>query len=149
MSSFISQECDMDTKYAVASAYSKMIPAKVLDYCKPKLFSFLHGYFNVKQLPGVRQSGLQNMTKVCFEPKWLSAQDVKQMYRFNRVVKSSIYLEDKTATQKQEFVTGVAIVVDDLTGHLEGFYFALPSNKLGYRKVGYRRWKGVGVLDYL
>ena len=147
MSSFISQECNTDIKYSVASKRGKSIPQPILLRFKDKIMNFLHGFFNLQTLIEKPEIGLKNMTKVCFEPRDLRVKDLPSIYRFNRLVKASLL--KGVSPKPDDVVYGVVAVVEDDSGLFHGIYYAVKGSYLGYRSVGYRRWRGQGVLDAL
>ena len=148
MSSFISQECNTDVKYSVASKHAKRIPEAILSLLKNKLLHFLNGFFNIEYLIEKPDVGLSNMTKVCFEPKELKLHDLPSIYRFNRIVKASLSRGGRH-TNENDAIAGVVIVTEDNSGLVQGIYYALKAPNFGYKTVGYRRWRGQGVLDAL
>eukprot|EP00794_Sanderia_malayensis_P012837 gene12837-14157_t len=147
-SSFISQECNTDMKYSVASKHASSIPQSILSLIQRKLFHFLHGFFNLVHMSEIPDLRLSNMTKVCFEPKQLKVKDLPSIYRFNRVVKASLLHRDRLKSD-EDVVAGVVIVAEDIGKTVHGIYFALASPDFGYKTVGYRRWRGQGVLEAL
>ena len=148
MSSFISQECNTDAKYSVASKHSKRIPKAILQRFQQKLMHFLHGFFNTQRFHEQPQKGLKNMTKVCFEPRNLLYKDLPSLFRFNRVVKASLLNGDRHI-KEDDVIYGLAVVTEDDNSVIHGIYYAIKDSRFGYRSVGYRRWRGEGVLDAL
>ena len=155
--SFISQECDTDIKYAVTSPEHGIttIPRLVYKNFIQKSTPIRQGYFNRKKLQGNPAKNLRHMIKYCFEPTpGLTRDDMFQLSYFNRSSRSSLYPEYResgTAANRPsyyEHVSGLVVVVDSEM-KLVAAYFALPSSNLGYRKVFYRRWKGMGFEESL
>lgn len=111
------------------------------------------GYFNRKKLQGNPNKNLRHMIKYCFEPTaGLSRDDMLHLSYFNRSSRSSLYPEHRDSgiglNNYYEHVSGLVVVVDSEM-ELVAAYFALPSSNLGYRKVFYRRWKGMGFEETL
>ena len=148
LSSFISQECNTDIKYSVASKHGNKIPQSILSKFKLKLMHFLHGFFNIEKFLEKPEIKLKNMTKVCFEPRDLQVKDLPSIYRFNRVVKASL-LKGGKRLKPDDIIEGVTVVVEDDDGKIHGIYFAMKGANFGYKTVGYRRWMGQGVLETL
>ena len=148
LSSFISQECNTDAKYSVASKRGRGIPQVILQRFQQKLMYFLHGFFNMQKFKEQPEKGLKNMTKVCFEPRNLLYKDLPQLFRFNRLVKASLLSRDQHIKQ-DDVIYGLAVVTEDDNGIFHGIYFAIKDINYGYKTVGYRRWRGQGVLDAL
>lgn len=147
-SSFISQECNTDAKYSVASKRGRIIPTSILQRFKQKLMNFLHGYFNVQKFKEQPEHGLKSITKVCFEPRNLLYKDLPSIFRFNREVKATLLDEDRQL-KPSDVIYGLAVATEDESGLFHGIYFATRGKNYGYRTVGYRRWRGQGVLDAL
>ncbi len=148
MSSFISQECNTDIKYSMASKHANRIPQAIISLIQHKLLHFLHGFFNLEYMAEKPQLNLKNMTKVCFEPKELKVKDLPGIYRFNRVVKASLSHRGKLLNDN-DVIAGIVIVTEDFGKKVHGIYYALEAADFGYKTVGYRRWRGQGVLDPL
>lgn len=155
--SFISQECDTDIKYSVTSPEHTIIkiPSLVYKNFIQKSTPIRKGYFNRKKLQGKPSKNLRHMIKYCFEPtSGLTRENMFQLSYFNRSSRSSLYPEQKnneTVAENLnylEHVSGLVVVVDSEM-KLVAAYFALPSSNLGYRKVFYRRWKGMGFEESL
>ena len=148
ISSFISQECNTDARYSVASKRGKVIPQAILQRFQKKLMHFLQGFFNIQKFKEQPEKGLKNMTKVCFEPRGLLYKDLPQLFRFNRIVKASLLNRDENVMH-DDIIYGIAVVIEDRSGFFHGIYYAIRDSSYGYRTVGYRRWRGQGVLDPL
>lgn len=155
--SFISQECDTDIKYAVTSPEhaTTKIPRLVYKNFIQRSTPIQQGYFNRKKLQGNPAKNLRHMIKYCFEPTTgLTRDDMFHLSYFNRSSRSSLYPEHRdsgTAADNPNYyghVSGLVVVVDSEM-KLVAAYFALPSSNLGYRKVFYRRWKGMGFEETL
>ena len=144
--SFISQECDTDIKFSLKSHRAKSIPPMIQKRFIGKSEHIQNGYFNSKYLPGDPDKKLRNMVKYCFEPHRLTADEASQLSYFNRTSRSSLYPEQKSDYPGSKHVSGLSIVVDNHQ-NLVVAYFALPSSTLGYRKIFYRRWKGMGFEE--
>ena len=108
----------------------------------------LNGFFSTKRLPGDKEKKLKNLIKFCFEPYKLLPEDAIQLSYFNRTSRSSLYPEHKIDYPAYKHVVGFTVVIDD-EQNLVAAYFALPSSNVGYRKVYYRRWKGMGFEEAL
>ena len=147
-SSFISQECSTDAKFSVASKRGRIIPPVIFQRFQQKLMHFLQGFFNVQKFMEQPEKGLKNMTKVCFEPRHLLYKDLPRLFRFNRMVKASLLSRDQPVHQ-DDVIYGLAVVTEDDSGIFHGIYYAIKDVNYGYRTVGYRRWRGQGVLDSL
>ena len=156
--SFISQECDTDIKYAVMTTTNNMVSSTIPNFIRKRFIDksppIGRGYFNRKKLPGVLSKGLRNMIKYCFEPHLLTAEHVRELSYFNRNSLSTLYPEQQKLTVNNDrmggidftYVSGLAVVLDSEM-RLVAAYFALPSSGMGYRKVFYRRWKGMGFEE--
>ncbi len=146
LSSFISQECNTDVKYSLASKHAKKIPQPVLTLIQHKIFHFLHGFFNIERFREKPDVKLKNMTKVCFEPKQLKLKDLHSIYRFNRLVRASLSNRGRLS-KDDDVIAGIVVVSEDHGKAVHGIYYALEGPRFGYKSVGYRRWRGQGVLQ--
>lgn len=145
--SFISQECDTDIKYSLQSARANSIPPVIVGHLRDRNGALKGGYFNRKFLPGNAERKLNDMVKYCIEPFRMSHGEATRVSYFNRTSRSSLYPERAiTGYPAYKHVSGIAIVVDRKQKIIAA-YFALPSSTIGYRKVFYRRWKGMGFED--
>jgi len=145
--SFISQECDTDIKYSLQSARANSIPLVIVARLRDRSGVLKDGYFNKKYLPGNANRKLNDMVKYCIEPFRMSHGDATRVSYFNRTSRSSLYPERIiSGYPAYKHISGLAMVVDR-KHRVVAAYFALPSSTIGYRRVFYRRWKGMGFED--